>query len=116
MAASKIKSGGAARHQAARPQSHSHRAGKRALEPKQPRHLHGEETTQTPKDAPAPRVKPGGEERGSSLMGEAGERKPTRGSRWERADDDTIITRSDQSGSGAAPLADSDEAPEGSER
>jgi hypothetical protein len=65
---------------------------------------------------PAPRVKPRGDERDSSSMNESSERSPTRGSRWERADDDALGTRPDQSGGADAPLADSDDAPEGSER
>jgi hypothetical protein len=49
-------------------------------------------------------------------MSESSQRGPTRGSRWERADDETLITRPDQPDGGDAPLADSDEPPEGSER
>jgi hypothetical protein len=68
------------------------------------------------RDEPAPRVKPGVDQRDFSSTDESSARNPTRGSRWERADEDTMIGRPDDPLADDAPLADSDEAPEGSER
>jgi hypothetical protein len=65
---------------------------------------------------PTPRLKPGTDERDTSSANESSERNPTRGTRWERGDDEATFTRADEPGGADAPLADSDEAPEGSER
>jgi hypothetical protein len=91
MATHRTKSGAAGRHKAARP-TPSRIAGKRGPEPK--------------------RV----DERDASSTTEASERSSTRGSRWEHADDETMITRPDQPDRTDAPLADRDDAPEESER
>lgn len=121
MATHRIKSGAAGRHKAARP-TQSRAAGKRGAGLKR---SDSEQTMPDWKDdaservargEPAPRVKPGADQRDPSSMNESSERSPTRGSRWERSDDETMITRPDQPGGADAPLADSDEAPEGSER
>jgi len=97
-------------------------AGKRAPDSKRPA---SEETKPRGNDEASarishggspPRVKPGIDERDSSSVNESSERNPTRGTRWERADDETMFTRADEPGGADAPLADSDEAPEGSER
>jgi hypothetical protein len=121
MATHRTKSGAAGRHKAARPTQRRY-AGKGGAESKR---SDNQETMPGGKDdanarsargEPAPRIKPGVGERDSSSMSESRERSPTRGSRWERADDETLITGADQPDGGAAPLADSDEAPEGSER
>jgi hypothetical protein len=121
MATPRTKSGAAGRHKAARPTQHR-TAGKRGPGLKR---SDNEATMPDWKDdasarlsggESAPRVKPGAGQRDSSSMNESSERSPTRGSRWERSDDETMITRPDQPGGADAPLADSDEAPEGSER
>lgn len=99
MATHRSKSGAAGRHKAARP-TQNHTAGKRISESKRS----------------SAEDKRGVDPHDSSSGGESSERAPTRGSRWELLDDETIITRPDDLGGGDAPLADSDEAPEGSER
>jgi hypothetical protein len=73
-----------------------------------------DETGRLSRREPSPRSKPGDDERDSSATSESSERRPSRGSRWESADDQEIVTRPDRTGD--APLADDDEAPEGSER
>jgi hypothetical protein len=121
MATLKSKSGAAGRHKAARP-TQSHTAGKRGpqskrseSEPKLP-DSKDDANARSSREEPAGQGKPGGDQRNASSTSESGGRSPTRGSRWERPDDDTLITRPDDPGAESAPLADSDEPPEGSER
>jgi hypothetical protein len=121
MATHTTKSGAAGRHKAARP-TQRRTASKRGPESKRSdseetlRHWKDDADARSARGEPALRVKPGVGERDSSSMSESSQRGPTRGSRWERADDETLITRPDQPDGGDAPLADSDEPPEGSER
>jgi hypothetical protein len=121
MATLKSKSRAAGRHKAARP-TQSHTAGKRGpqskrseSEPKLP-DSKDDANARNSREEPAGQGKPGGDQRDASSTSESGGRSPTRGSRWERPDDDTLIMRPDDPGAESAPLADSDEPPEVSER
>jgi len=121
MATPRSKSGAAGRHKTARP-TQRHTAGKRGpqsgrsdSEPTMP-DWKDDANARSSRDESPRRGKPEGDQPDSSSTSEPSARSPTRGSRWERSDDDTMITRPDHLGGEDAPLADSDEPPEGSER
>ena len=114
MATHRTKSGVASGRKAAARATQSRTAGKRAPESKRSDSdekmpdLNSDANTRSSRGESALRIKPGGDQHDS--------RNPTRGSRWERSDDDPMLARPDDPSADDGPLADSDEAPEGSER
>lgn len=122
MATPRSRSGAAGRHKAAARPTQSHTAGKRGpqskrsdSEPTKP-DWKDDANARSSRDESARRGKPGGAQPDSSSTSESSGRRPIRGSPWERSDDDTMDTRPDDPAGEGAPLADSDEPPEGSER
>lgn len=117
MATHRTKSGVASGRKAAARATQSRTAGKRAPESKRSDSdekmpdLNSDANARSSRGESALRVKPRDDQHDSSS-----ERNSTRGSRWERSDDDPMLARPDDPGGDDGPLADSDEAPEGSER